>query len=528
MAYLKPLSYIVAVAIFMIAQSANAVGLADIPNSHQDKYLPRADSLGSAILDGQAHMRLRLRHEEVDDDIPAGSAIDGTDDAEQLTARVAAGWTTGRYYGFYFRGEVEAGRPLGDDNALNLDDDFRIPPLAPGPNPIAGNRIAAGHAVIPDNSFEEVNQLYIGWRSHAGGCPNSPDPCSGNTSAKLGRQEIIYDNHRWVGNILWRNNFQSYDAFRIDNTSIKNLSVSYSYLNKVKRTFGEKSIFNEWKMDDTHLINASYTFQDIGKLTAYAYLLDFDDNPRTPFEEGTGAAPPFIGPTNFDSDTIGARWIGKHAIGDSWDLLTEFEWANQDPGSDADDTATVSFDDNDYYNIELGIRFGGTRVDGLGLMPIGEPTFQIKVGQEVLEGQGDGGNALQTPLATFHAFQGWADKFIAPAGGTATPVGGIVDTSVNLEILGLFGSVIGKNKINIVYHDYEADKTFTGPNGRISDYGKEWNLLWGKPDLFGKKGLLGAIKYADYSEDCGTGAASDPLLCVDTEKFWLMLQYTYQ
>ncbi|NNC69129.1 MAG: alginate export family protein [Gammaproteobacteria bacterium] len=517
-----------AVSIFLIAQAANAVGLADIPNSHQDKYLPKAESLGSAILDGQAHMRLRLRHEEVDDDISAGSPIASADRAEQLTARVAAGWTTGRWHGFYFRGEVEAGRPLGDDNALNLDDDFRIPPLAPGPNPIAGNRIAAGHAVIPDNEFEEVNQLYIGWRSHAGGCPNSPDPCSGNTSAKLGRQEIIYDNHRWVGNILWRNNFQSYDAFRIDNTSIKNLSVSYSYLNKVKRTFGEKSIFNEWKMDDTHLINASYTFQDIGKLTAYAYLLDFDDNPRTPFEEGTGAAPGFIGPTNFDSDTIGARWIGKHAIGDSWDLLTEFEWANQDPGSDADDTATVDFDDNDYYNIELGIRFGGTRVDGLGLMPIGEPTFQIKVGQEVLEGQGDGGNALQTPLATFHAFQGWADKFIAPAGGTNTPVGGIVDTSINLEILGLFGSVIGKNKINIVYHDYEADKTFTGPNGRISDYGKEWNLLWGKPDLFGKNGLLGAIKYANYSEDCGTGAGSDPLICVDTEKFWLMLQYTYQ
>ena len=152
--------------------------------------MPKADSLGSAILDGQAHMRLRLRHEEVDDDISAGSPIASADRAEQLTARVAAGWTTGRWHGFYFHGEVEAGRPLGDDNALNLDDDFRIPPLAPGPNPIAGNRIAAGHAVIPDNEFEEVNQLYIGWRSHAGGCPNSPDPCSGNTSAKLGRQEM--------------------------------------------------------------------------------------------------------------------------------------------------------------------------------------------------------------------------------------------------------------------------------------------------------------------------------------------------
>ncbi|MDH3608416.1 MAG: alginate export family protein [Gammaproteobacteria bacterium] len=533
MANFKPISYLVAALVFITAQNTFAVGLGDIPNAHRGKFLPEASSLGSVLIDGEPHLRLRLRHEELDDDISAGSPIASADRAEQLTARIAAGWTTARYHGFYFRGEVEVGRPLGSDRALNLDDDFRIPPLGPGPNPIAGNRAFAGHAVIPDNEYEEFNEVYLGWRSHMGGCPNSPDPCNGNTSAKLGRQEIIYDNHRWVGNILWRNNFQSYDAFRFDNTSIKNLSFSYAYLNKVKRTFGEKSIFNEWKMDDSHLINVSYTFPDIGKLVGYAYLLDFDDNPRTPFVEGTGAAPPFIGPTSYDSDTIGARWTGKHAIGDSWDLLTEFEWANQDPSNDADDVTTpapiaVDFEDNDYYNIELGVRFGGTRVDGLGLMPIGEPTFQIKVGQEVLEGGGDGKNAVQTPLATFHAFQGWADKFIAPAGGTDTPRGGIKDTSVNLEILGLFGSVIGKNKINIVYHDYEADKTFTGPNGRISDYGKEWNLLWGKPDLFGMNGLLGAIKYANYSEDCGTGAGSDPLICVDTEKFWLMLQYTYQ
>ena len=166
--------------------------------------------------------------------------------------------------------------------------------------------------------------------------------------------------------------------FELDNTSIKNLSFSYAYLKKVKRTFGEKSIFNEWKMDDSHLINVSYTFPDIGKLVGYAYLLDFDDNPRTgPFVEGTGGAPGFIGPTSYDSDTIGARWTGKHALGDSWDLLTEFEWANQDPSNDAKDItvvapnpAPVDFQDNDYYNIELGVRFGGTRVDGLGLMPI--------------------------------------------------------------------------------------------------------------------------------------------------------------
>ncbi len=502
----KPISYLVAILIFIVAQNAYAVGLSDVPNAHSGRYLPQSDSLTSAFIDGKASASMRLRYEEVDDNIPAASPIAGTDKAEQLTVRVAAGWTTGRFHGFYFRGEVEAGRPLGHDKALNLDEDFRVPPTP------AGNRINAGHAIIPDNEFEEVNEAYIGWRSHEGGCPNSPDPCSGTTSVKVGRQEIIYDNHRWVGNIVWRNNFQTYDAFRIDNTSIKNLSLSYSYINKVKRTFGENSIFNEWKMNDAHLINVAYTFPDFGKLTAYSYNLDFDNNSRTPFEEGTGAAPPFVGPVIFDSETNGARWVGKYALGDSMDLLTEFEWANQDPSDDAID----ALDDNDYTNLEVGLRFGGTRVDGLGLMPIGEPTFIVKAGVETLEGNGT--NAVQTPLATIHAFQGWADKFIGAPGGTATPVGGIEDTSASLTILGLFGSVIGKNKIVIAYHDYEADKTVNG----VKDYGDELNLLWGKPNLFGKKNLLGLIKYADY-EDGG-----DVVGGFDTEKVWLMLQYQYQ
>ena len=199
--------------------------------------------------------------------------------------------------------------------------------------------------------------------------------------------------------------------------------------------------------------------------------------------------------------------------------MTEFEYANQDPTDDAADF----LDDNDYYNIELGVRFGGTRVDGLGLMPIGEPTFQVKVGMETLEGNGN--NGLQTPLSTVHAFQGWADKFVAAPGGTLTPNGGIEDLSVNFQVLGLFGKWIGKNKINIIYHEYEADKTVNG----LSEYGDEWNALWGKPDLFGINGLLGAIKYADYQEDCdGPAPANNGLLCVDTEKWWLMLQFTHK
>jgi hypothetical protein len=519
MAYFKPLSYFVAIVIFMIAQSANAVGLDNVPNAHfnpHHKLYPEVGTLGAMLTEGDEDFWVRLRHEDVNED-RGGTILAPADDANQTHIRASLGYTTARYKGFYLRGELEAGLKLSD-NALNLDDDFRIPPLGPGPNPIIGNRLAEGNAIIPDNDFAEVNEAYIGWRNGSGACANSPGFCDGKTSFKLGRQTIIYDNHRWIGDIVWRQNQQSFNAFRFDNSSIKNLGFSYAYIKKSKRLFGEESIFNEFKFDDGHLINLSYTIPQFGKLTAYGYLLDFNDNPRTPFPEGNGIAPPFITGNTFDSDTIGLRFVGRHEIGDAFDLQTEFEWANQDPSDDAGENPVTGaevadFDDHDYYNSELGINWGGQRVDNVGYLPVGEPSYQIRVGREVLEGNGV--NAVQTPLATVHAFQGWADVFVAAPGGTATPVGGIEDTSVTFQVLGLFGDVIGKNKIVVAYHDYEAEDDDFGPD----DYGDELNLLWGKPDLFGKKNLLGAIKYADYdADDFG----------VDVTKWWLLLQYRYQ
>ena len=440
-----------AVAIFMIAQSANAVGFPDVPNAHfnaHHKLYPEVGTLGELFTEGDEDFWIRTRWEDVEEDRDAPDPLSAADTADLISTRLQFGFTTARYHGFYGRLELEAALNF-NDNSTNLDDDFRVPPTP------AANRIAEGHAIIPDNTFGEVNEAYIGWRSgNNTSCGASPGAgfCDGSTSVKLGRQTIIYDNHRWVGDVIWRNNNVSMNAFRFDNNSIKNLGISYSYVKKVKRLFGSESIFDEWKFDDAHLINVAYTFPQFGKLTAYAYLLDFNDNPRTPFPEGEGRAPPFVGPVSYDSDTIGLRFVGRHEIGDKFDLQTEFEWANQDPSDDANDIAApapiaVDFDDNDYTNIELGIQWGGTRVDNIGFLPVGDPTYQIRVGRETLEGQGDGGNALQTPLATVHAFNGWADVFVAAPGGSNTPRGGIEDTSVTFQVLGLFGDYIGKNKI---------------------------------------------------------------------------------
>jgi len=521
MVYVKSLSYLIitVMTIILFSQCVHAVGLADVPNAHftpHNKLQPQSDNIKDAIFSGKFDLWLRMRWEDVDQNIPSSSPLANADRAQLLSLRTQLGYTTGRWNNFYLRLEGETAFRLNSDEAFNVGNDLNFPP---GPG---GSRIQQGHAVIPDNNFAEVNEAYIGWRSPTGGCPFAPGPCDGNTSFKLGRQTIIYDNHRWVGDVVWRNNNVSFDAFRFDNSSIKNLGISYSYLNKAKRLFGEDSPFNEWKFNNAHLINVSYKFP-IGKLVGYGYLLDFDDNPRTPFPEGTGAlgtgvVPPANTPPTFifDSDTWGARFFGKYPLGDTLDLLYDVEWANQDPSNDAVDSAIVpggrELDDNDYRNFEIGIRFGGTRVDDLGLMPIGTPTYILKIGQETLEGNGV--NALQTPLATVHAFNGWTDQFVGAPGGSQTPADGLVDTSLTAVVLGLGQQYIGKNKIVFQYHDFESDRGST-------DYGTEWGLLWGKPEFLGQKHLLGAIKYADFNDgNDGFG--------FDTKKFWLILQYRFK
>ena len=134
--------------------------------------------------------------------------------------------------------------------------------------------------------------------------------------------------------------------------------------------------------------------------------------------------------------------------------------------------------------------------------------------------EGNGVNAVQTPLSTVHAFNGWADVFVAAPGGSATPVGGIEDTSITFQVLGLFGDKIGKNKIVIKYHDYDTDESYTIGGNRVSSYGDELNILWGKPNLFGQKNLLGAIKYADFD--------ADDAPFVDVKKWWVLLQFRYK
>jgi hypothetical protein len=115
----------------------------------------------------------------------------------------------------------------------------------------------------------------------------------------------------------------------------------------------------------------------------------------------------------------------------------------------------------------------------------------LKLGYEVLEGDGVANQRFQTPLATLHKFQGWADKFLG------TPPGGIEDFYV-----GVSGKVFNAS-YNVIYHDFSAE-TGGGSYGDEIDASLQWKI----GDHYG---LL--LKLARYSAD---GFATD------TNKYWVM------
>lgn len=96
-----------------------------------------------------------------------------------------------------------------------------------------------------------------------------------------------------------------------------------------------------------------------------------------------------------------------------------------------------------------------------------------------------------------HAFNGWADQFLA------TPADGLDDLYATVKFKA------GKWGLTGVYHDFSSE---TGS----SDYGTEFDLSAGRK-LGERYGLL--LKGAFFS--------SDSPAYVDTNKIWIMLTASY-
>ena len=379
-----------------------------------------AETFADALREGDAIIDLRARYESVEQ---GGFA----EEADALTNRLRAGFQTAPLKGTAFLAEGVIVDDLVEDYNSTTNGQTEYPVVADPADFTAINRLA-----LINKSLDR-------------------------TTLTFGRQRIIHDDQRFVGNVGWRQNEQTFDALRAQWGSTK-LKTDLTYASKVNRVFGPDSPQGEWK-GDVVLANFAYTLP-IGTLALFDYYLDID---------GVAAA---------STNTVGVKLAGSKPVAK---LTATYALAYAQQGEAGLNLADV---DTDYQLLEGGLNFAKL---GLGL------------GYEVLGSDGTVGFA--TPLATLHAFQGWADKFLA------TPAAGIEDSYVRLNFpfgkRGRFTSVAAV----AVFHDYDADFG-------SAHFGEELNLQL----VARTERMTLTAKYADYRAD---------ELLTDTEKMWLSVDYAF-
>jgi hypothetical protein len=294
------------------------------------------------IVGGAVKLDMRARYEHAD--------IDGFAPSNAATLRTRLGYGTQPWEGLSIYGEME--------NIAAADHDAYYDGIPPN---------LRDRSVIADPPDTEVNQVYL--------LVDRPD--FGKTSVKGGRQRIVLDDHRFIGNVGWRQNEQTYDGVWAQSGLFTDaLTVGYGYIADVRRIFGDNGPIatRDWD-SNSHLARVAYDVAPWFQPVAFAYWLDLRQSPVN------------------SSNTYGVRATGTIPIGDDWSLAYQGTYAYQQDGGTSGGKNPVSY----HAHYALGDL-------SLGFRPVGSIGF----GYELL-GSDDGRARVVTPLATAHKFTGWAD-----------------------------------------------------------------------------------------------------------------------
>ena len=409
--------------------------------------------LSGIIAQGRPVIDLRVRYEGVDD---ASRAFDGIGN----TIRARLGYDTGYW------------------NSLQLGFDFDQIWTVGGATYNSTRNGKTAYPVIADPAMTALNRLTITYASDF------------DTKFTLGRQRLLIGNQRFVGNAGWRQHEQTFDSISAVNTSIEDLTVTYAYLYRVNRiggpaiplpsntpaaATGQANYFKS----NSHVMDAVYVGIDGLRLEGYAFLLDF-------------SAPGFA--TLAVQQAATAR-LSTATYGGRADYI--FSPTEEITGKLTGEFAHQVNHANNPLSLKLNYWLGEGSLSYAGATGL--------VGYEVLEGNGVIGFA--TPLATLHAFNGWADMFLT------TPANGLRDLYIKASY-GIPADFFEMKSLTgiVTWHDFATDNLGKG-------IGSEWDASL---ELAVDNNVSLLAKYADYQ---GSGVAFGGF--ADKSIVWLQAAYKY-
>lgn len=401
-----------------------------------------SDQIGA----GKLILEVRARYETVDQTHTATLL----DKANAFTIRTRLGWETAEWNGLKGLVEFEDVRQAGPEHyAVNVPG-AATPPL--------NGADKARYPVVNDPDVTELNRAQLTWTPSAA------------LQVTAGRQRILLDDQRFVGNVGWRQDEQTFDAVRAD-VALGRFKATYAYVTHINRILGE---LRDWD-SDSHLFNATWSPAEALRLQGFVYALDFGNSAiNSSITKGVKAS--------------GKAWLGLYQ------LAYNATWARQSDYHH--NTPDFSLD---YFGADLAATFD---------------IYTAKVSYESLEG--DGTRGFTTPLATVHAFNGWSDAFVSP-GGNKSFVDGLEDLNVSLNVKPRFRATYFFNTDLVArYHDFDDQRT--GAN-----LGHEWDLQF-TAAITTK--LSVQLKYADFQrvKTVPVGTAAPP---ASRTKTWLTLEYKF-
>lgn len=293
------------------------------------------------------------------------------------------------------------------------------------------------YPVVADPKGSDLNQFYLQYNNNG-------------TTLKAGRQRILHGDQRFIGGVGWRQNEQTYDGLTWQQQWGDDIRLHYGWIDETQRIFGPDEGNPAASLDsDHHVVNLDWSVSDQLTLSLFSYDLDFSE-----------------------AAALSSRTVGLDVKGSFAD-----NWSYRVMAADQRDSANNPVDYSaNYWLASLSARFDG---------------ITLAVTESSLGADADAARGFQTPLATLHAFQGWADRFLT------TPGFGIRDTQFTVS-----GTVFGANA-QVHWHQYRSD------TGSI-DLGSEWNVQVARQiDRYSL-----ALKFADYQAD---------QYSLDTRKLWFTI-----
>ena len=313
------------------------------------------------------------------------------------------------------------------------------------------------YPIVADPEDIELNRLQLQYRGIR------------KAIVTVGRQRISIEDQRFVGSVGWRQNEQTFDAVRFEFGDAKGAKADLTYSWSVRTIWG-----NDGRDARQTAIGGNNVFATVsnptmlGTLSGFAFIVDQDEAPVKGFQ--------------LSNQTYGFRLAGSRKMSPGAELSYALSYATQ-----SDYHRNPNDYRSDYWLADFSLDLGSAK---------------FGVGHERL-GADEGAplTSFQTPLATLHKFQGWADKFLA------TPPHGIRDWYVSAGYgwrkAGPFDAITA----GLTYHRFDSDRL-------RMDYGSEWDAI-----ISAKRGRWTATaKLAAYDAD---------EFSTNTRKAWLQFEWAY-